>query len=147
MSTNQTTMATESSPARPRAGNRILWILQGIAALGFLLAATSKLSGDHQAVATFHALGWGAWVRYLLAALELLGAAALLIPRLTGLAALAFVGLTVGAVAVQLDTGGSPAMALLLLIVSGVVAWGRRHTIARLWADVRRLSEPQGVVG
>ena len=141
---NAPTTVTERPPAPPSAGHRTLWFLQVVAALGFLDAAIAKLTGEHQAVATFHALGWAAWVRYLLAALELLGAACLLVPRLSGVAAIAFVGLTIGAITVQLITDGSPVMAVLLLGVSGVVAWGRRERTAQLWVDVRRRSAGSG---
>ncbi|MGA8118084.1 MAG: DoxX family protein [Actinocatenispora sp.] len=132
-----TTPLNGSTPARRGAGNIVLWILQIVAVLGFLLAATQKLTGDEQVMGTFHALGWGAGVRYLLAGLEVLGAVALFIPRLTGLAATAFVALTIGAVVVQLATGGSVAAAVVLLVVSAVVAWGRRRSTAALWAAVR----------
>ncbi|WP_161606007.1 DoxX family protein [Microlunatus speluncae] len=125
------------SSARRRAGNVVLWILQVIAALGFLLAALGKLTGDPVSVATFDSLGWGPPLRYLLAGLELLGSVALFIPRLTGPAATAFVALTIGAIAVQLGTGGSVAMAVALLIISAIVAWGRRRSTIALIAAVR----------
>lgn len=124
--------------ARPRAVGWGLWLLQVLAAVGFTVAAGAKLSADPQAMATFEALGWGAGPRYLLAALELLGAVALLVPPLAGLAALAFVALTVGAVTAQLVTGGSVVMAAVLLVVCAVVAFARRHETTRLLADLRR---------
>lgn len=121
-----------------RAGNRILWVLQVVTALGFAGAAVQKLTGAEQVMATFQAIGLGSWFRYLLAVLELLGAAALCVPRLAGLAGSAFTALAVGAVAAQLGTGGSPVPALVLLVTSAVIAWGRRPSTRRLWRDVRR---------
>jgi hypothetical protein len=44
----------------------------------------------------------------------------------------------VGAVATQLGTGGSPVPALVLLVTSAAIAWGRRPSTRRLWHDVRR---------
>ncbi|BCJ37388.1 hypothetical protein Athai_48910 [Actinocatenispora thailandica] len=126
----------------PRTGNRMLWVLQAVTALGFAGAAVQKLTASEQVMATFQAIGLGSWFRYLLAGLELLGAAALFVPRLAGLAGLAFTGLAVGAVAAQLGTGGSPVPALVLLVTSAVIAWGRRSGTRRLWRALRRPRRP-----
>lgn len=125
-------------PRRRRAANVTLWILQVAAVLGFAGAALQKLTGDEQVMQTFDALGWGAPMRYLLAALELLGSVALLCPPLAGLAAIAFVALTIGAVAVQVAIGGSVVAAAILLVVSAAIAWGRRGRTVALWTALRR---------
>ncbi len=131
--------AEGATSARRRAGSIVLWILQVIAALGFLLAALGKFTGGAESVTTFVALGWGPLPRYLLASLELLGAIALFVPRLIGPAATGFVALTIGALAVQLGTGGSVIMAAVLLVVSAIIAWGRRRSTVALVAAVRKL--------
>ncbi|HEY3505203.1 MAG TPA: DoxX family protein [Actinocatenispora sp.] len=128
---------TPSAPPRP-AWQRTLWVLQAIAAIGFAAAAAGKLSGSPEVVATFRAIGFPDCFRYLLAALELAGAVALLVPRLVGLAGVAFVALTVGATVTQLATGASPVMPLLMLVLSAAIAGGRRASIARLRADLTR---------
>jgi uncharacterized membrane protein len=46
---------TRRPGAPSRAGNRALWILQTIDALGFVLAALEKLTGASEVVATFNA--------------------------------------------------------------------------------------------
>lgn len=125
-----------STRAHGRLHNTTLWVLQVLTATAFLLAASMKLAGAAQVVATFDAIGFGDWFRYLIGVLELAGAVALLIPRLTGLAALAFVGLTVGAVLTHLVVGGGVVMVLPLLVLSAVVAWGRRESTAELWSLV-----------
>lgn len=124
---------------RERAGGRrvwhvALWVLQVVTALWFLMAALGKFSGSPEIVATFHALGFGAWFRYLIGALEVAGAVAMFVPRLTGAAALAFVLLLVGALVVQAFVVGSGViMPIPLLILSAVIAWGRRDGTVRLW--------------
>lgn len=128
---------TSPAPLRP-AWHRTLWVVQVVAAVGFAAAAAAKLSGSPEVVATFRAIGGGDWLRYLVAALELAGAVALFVPRLVGLAGVAFVALTVGATVTQLVTGASPVMALLMLVLSAVIAWGRRSSIGRLRADLTR---------
>lgn len=115
-----------------------LWILQIGAAGMFLMAGFSKLSGDPMMVGMFDAIGLGQWFRYVTGSLEVLGAVLLLIPRLSGLGALLLVGVMLGAVTTHLFVvGGSPLPAIILLIVTGVVAWGRRQRTMNILARLR----------
>ena len=115
-----------------------LWILQIGAAGMFLMVGFFKLSGDPRMVGLFHAIGFGQWFRYVTGSLEVLGAVLLLIPRLSGLAALLLVGTMLGAVATHLFVvGGSPLPAIILLIVTGVITWGRRKRTMNLLAEIR----------
>ena len=105
-----------------------LWILQIGAAGMFLMVGFLKLSGDPRMVGLFDAIGFGQWFRYLTGSLEILGAVLLLVPLLCGLGALLLVGTMLGAVATHLFVvGGSPLPAIILLVVTGVIAWGRRQ--------------------
>ena len=92
-----------------------LWILQIGAAGMFLMVGFLKLSGDPQMIALFDAIGSGQWFRYVTGSLEVLGA----VP--THL----FV------------VGGSPLPAIILLIVTGVTAWGRRQRTMNVLAGLR----------
>jgi uncharacterized membrane protein YphA (DoxX/SURF4 family) len=104
----------------------------------FLMVGFSKLSGDPQLVGLFDAIGLGQWFRYLTGSLEVLGALLLLIPRLSGLGALLLAGTMLGAVATHaFVVGGSPLPAIILLIVTGVIAWGRRQQTMNLLAPQR----------
>ena len=115
-----------------------LWILQIGAAGMFLMAGFSKLSGDPQMIGLFDAIGLGQWFRYVTGSLEVLSAILLLIPRLSGLGALLLVGTMLGAVATHLFlVGGSPLPAIILLIITGVIAWGRRQRTMNLLARQR----------
>ena len=112
-----------------------LWILQIGAAGMFLMVGFLKLSGDPQMVGLFDAIGLGQWFRYVTGSLEVLGAILLLVPRLSGLGALLLVGVMLGAVPTHLFVvGGSPLPAIILLIVTGVVAWGRRERTMNILA-------------
>ncbi len=72
---------------------------------------------------------------YLVGALELAGAAGLLIPRLAGLAALGLVALMVGATITNLLVlHTSPALPVGYLLVAGLIAWCRRAQVKRLFA-------------
>ena len=115
-----------------------LWILQIGAAGMFLMVGFFKLSGDPRMVGLFDAIGLGQWFRYVTGSLEVLGAVLLLIPRLSGLGALLLVGVMLGAVTTHLFVvGGSPLQAIILLIVTGVVAWGRRKRTMNILAGLR----------
>jgi putative oxidoreductase len=115
-----------------------LWILQIGAAGMFLMVGFFKLTGDPQMVGLFDAIGLGQWFRYVTGSLEVLGAVLLLIPRLSGLGALLLMGVMLGAVPTHLFVvGGSPLSAIILLIVTGVVAWGRRRQTMNLLAGLR----------
>jgi hypothetical protein len=77
---------------------------------------------------------------YIIGALELAGAIAMFIPTLTGLAALCFVALMIGAVTITLAMGGG-VLALIpavVGIVAAVVAWGRRDSARTLAQRIRR---------
>jgi len=118
--------------------NVLLWIFQIAAAGMFLMAGFSKLVGNEQMVGMFEAIGVGQWFRYLTGALEVAGAILLLIPRTSGLGALMLAGVMAGAVMTHLFIiGGSPLMAIILLVVMGVVAWGRRQRTMNVLAGLR----------
>jgi uncharacterized membrane protein len=76
------------------------------------------------------ALAWHAAarpaLRYLIGSLELAGAVGLLIPALSGLAALALSALMVGAsITNAFVIHTSPLVPLVFLVISVLVAWGR----------------------
>jgi len=111
-----------------------------IAAAGmFLMVGFLKLSGNAQLVGLFEAIGLGQWFRYLTGTLEVAGAILLLIPRTSGLGALMLAGVMAGAVMTRLFVvGGSPLMAIILLAVTTVVAWGRRQRTKDLLAGLQQ---------
>ncbi|MFI6291348.1 DoxX family protein [Nonomuraea sp. NPDC050790] len=115
-----------------------LWILQVVTAAAFLMAALGKFAGAEPAASTFEAIGLGDWLRHLVGVLEVAGVIGLLVPPLTGLAALAFVALMIGATIVQVVVvGGGAFLPLVLLALCLVIAWGRRDSTVRLWSDLR----------
>ncbi len=118
--------------------NVVLWALQIAAAGMFLMVGFLKLSGNAQLVGLFEAIGIGQWFRYLTGTLEVLGAFLILIPRTSGLGALMLAGIMICAVVTHLFiVGGSPMMAIILLVVTGIVAWGRRERTINLLAQQR----------
>lgn len=122
-----------ASGSKRKIGNVVLWVLQIAAAGMFLMVGFLKLSGDPQLVGLFEAIGLRQWFRYLTGTLEVAGAILLLIPRTSGLGALMLAGVMAAAVVTHLFiVGGSPFMATLLLVVTSIIAWGRRQRTMNL---------------
>lgn len=118
-------MTTKTKKER-YAKNLTLWVLQILGAAMFLMAGFSKLSGSEPMVQAFAAIGLGQWFRYFTGALEVIGGIALLIPKVSSFGALLLAVVMVGAVIVHLAViGGSPVMAIILLLVMSLIAWGR----------------------
>jgi uncharacterized membrane protein YphA (DoxX/SURF4 family) len=127
-----------ATTSHSRAGIAALWTLQVVLAAAFAFSAFGKLTAEAQNVAGFEAMGLGMPGMYIIGTLELAGAIAMFIPRLTGLAALCFVALMVGAVTLTLAIGGG----ILALypaafgVLSAIVAYGRRDSTKALAARV-----------
>ena len=114
-------------------GNGSLWVVQVLGAMLFFLAGFAKLSGDEQMVETFAALGIGQWFRYVTGLIEVASAILLLIPALSGIIAVLAVPMMIGVILTQLlIIGGSPVLPIGLLIITSIVAWGRKETTLRL---------------
>lgn len=128
-----------SAGSTSRGLNITLWVLQVILALAFVLFGLLKLSGSPDAVVVFKEMGTAGWMPYVIGSLEIIGAIGLLIRRVAGLAAVAFVALMVGAVLSHLILGvGSPALPLVLLVLSALLAYGRWGSISELRAARNR---------
>ena len=136
-----TTPAAATAPkTRGRAANVTLWVVQVLTAALYVFGALPKLTANPQAVEGFNALHLGTTGMYIIGALEVAGAIGLLIPRLCGLAATAFVALMIGAVIATVLVMG-PAMAVMpaaVLVVVAILAWARRDRTKALVALVRR---------
>jgi hypothetical protein len=122
-------IATVPAAKRVSAINVTLWTAQILLAACFAFVATPKLLGDPTAVAAFKSIGFGQWFRYLTGSCELAGAVGLVIPRLSGLAAIGLVGLMVGATLTNLFLmpGMAPVavVTVLLGVVFGLIARAR----------------------
>jgi uncharacterized membrane protein YphA (DoxX/SURF4 family) len=138
MTTITATLAPRHSTSR--AASAGLWTLQVLLAAVYAFSAFGKLTGDAQNVAGFEAMGLGTTGMYIIGALELAGAIAMFVPILTGLAALCFVALMIGAVVITWAIGGGALVAIpaTVGVVAAVVAWGRRDSTRRLIARVGR---------
>ena len=135
--------ATTTAPARTgRAANIALWTLQVLTAAVFVFAAIPKITADPMAVAGFAMMGIGPAGMVTIGLLELAGAIALFIPRLTGLAALCQVSLMIGAVLTTLVYFGPSMVALpaVVLVAVVIIAYARRRSTVGLVGFVRQLA-------
>jgi putative oxidoreductase len=136
------TRATREAAAPAASWRRVLnialWALQALLALPFAMGGLAKVFGDPAMVEMFAAIGVGQWFRYAVGALELAGAVGVLIPRLSGLAALGLVCLMAGATLTNvLVLGTNPLLPIALMLLSAVVALGR-------WPRTRALASKLG---
>ncbi|MEV6774542.1 DoxX family protein [Nocardia sp. NPDC051030] len=130
---------TSTTPGKTR--NRVLWTLQIVFGLFFIIASgLPKLVGQHDAVEAFRQIGWGEWFRYFTGVVEVSGGIGLLVPRLTGPAAAGLSITTVLAAATQVFLLGAPALApfpLILAVMFAWIAWERRDSFATFTKLVR----------
>lgn len=137
------TIATAGTTTRStagRVGHVALWVLQVVLAATYLISASGKLTADPLQLMGFELMGLGGWGMYFVGTAEVLGAVALLIPRLAGVSALALVALMIGAVVLTAVFAGVAPAAIpaTVLVLVAIVAWGRRRSTAGLVALVRR---------
>lgn len=118
------------------------WILQILVAALFLMAALPKLTGDPMAAAMIDKLGVGGWAGPVIGIAELSAAALLVIPKTVAYGAVLgflillgaiFSHLTVLGISLGEEDGGSMfMMALVGLVLSAVIVYLRRATLAPL---------------
>lgn len=116
----------------------LLWAGQALLAACFVSASVQKLAGTGYMVHLFGKIGAGQWLRYLVGVLEFAGAVGVLIPVLSGLAAVGLTALMAGATVSNLLIGYSPWVPVGFLILSALVAWSRRRETVRLVARGHR---------
>ncbi len=104
-----------------------LWSLSTLAALVFLAAGSSKLAGGPAMVHLFEKVGFGQWFRYVTGMLEVLGGIGLLLSRYAFYAAILLATVMTSAIIAHLTVlGSSPGAPVMLLILTGAIAWLRR---------------------
>lgn len=120
-------------PRTGRATNIALWTLQGALAFQFAGGGLFKLTGAPEMVDLFAEIGAGQWLRWVVGALEVAGAVGLLVPMLSGLAALGLVALMVGAATTNLFViDESPWLPIALAVVGCLIARARRSRTKEL---------------
>ena len=106
------------------------YILLGVKALltlAFVAAGAAKLIGAEMMVATFEAIGWGQWFRYVTGAVEIAGAALLWVPGRQAIGAALLLATMIAAVAFHLLVlGPSPLPAATLGLLAAYCLYAHR---------------------
>jgi putative oxidoreductase len=95
------TTAAASAPVGKM--NILIWVLRVLMAALFLFAAFGKLTGAPMMVQEFDTVGLGQWFRYFTGGVEFVGALALLVPAVSGFAALMLLIVDIGAFVAQVS--------------------------------------------
>ncbi|OYU88842.1 MAG: DoxX family protein [Bradyrhizobiaceae bacterium PARB1] len=107
-----------------------LWAVRALLALAFAAAGAAKLYGVPMLVEEFDHIGIGQWFRYLTGSLEILGAVLIIVPSTAAFGAVLLCCVMIGATFTHLFViGGSALPAVVLLVLSAVVAYAKRNTI------------------
>ncbi|WP_425835174.1 DoxX family protein [Streptomyces fractus] len=133
--------AVVAAPVRSRAARISLHTVTIVLALFYGIASgLPKLIAHPTAVEAFNGIGWGRPGMYAIGLLEVAGAVGLLVPVLSGLAAIGLSLLMVGAFFMQVVAfdGENAATPLILLVPLVVLAWVRRGRNRELVALLRR---------
>jgi putative oxidoreductase len=139
-SASTTGAGSAAQPGRPV--NVALWVAQVLLAVVFLGASYPKVTLDPVTLEGFAAMGFNAAGTLIIGCLEIAGAIGLLLPRLSGAAALGLVALMIGAVIVTVLTMGVALVLLpaVLLVVAALVARGRWYRTVELAHWLRSLA-------
>lgn len=128
-----TSFPTTSAP-RGRFSRGLSWTLRILAAAVFLAAGSAKLAGVPMMIEVFEHIGIGQWFRFFTGAVEIAGAIALLLPRTFAFSGAMLAAMMLVATFVHLFIiGGSPAPAIVLMLITATIAWLHRgHFVSAL---------------
>lgn len=122
----QTSTASVSSSSPGKGILILIWVLSILEAALFLSVGIPKVLSVPIMVTEFGKIGLGQWFRYFTGILEIIGAIGLLISKYSGYAALLLCAIMVGAIITILKVlGGPPTLPIVVLIVSGIIAYFR----------------------
>lgn len=106
------------------------WPLKIVLATLFLFTGGAKLAGLPAVVDVFDRVGFGQWLRYFTALLELAGAALLLWPSTTAFGALLLTIVSMGAFLAQLLVLHEDIIhTIVLTLVLGAIVWMHRNQL------------------
>jgi uncharacterized membrane protein YphA (DoxX/SURF4 family) len=127
-----------TSPAPSRKTKIVSWILRIVAAAAFLAAGGAKLAGVPMMVEIFDHIGIGQWFRPVTGFVEIVGGIGLLVPATAAFGGLLLAITMVFAILTHLFLiGGSPVPAIVLLLITGAIAWLHRASIAVAFGRLR----------
>ena len=117
---------------RSRLRSVLLEVTELLLAAIFFIVGGAKLIGRHDMIALFRDIGIGQWFRYLTGAIEVTGAALLVIPLFAGASAIALGAVMIAATLIELFVLHRPPIAALACLSGhSFVAWSRMSRDAK----------------
>jgi putative oxidoreductase len=122
--------SSDSRPVPRRIGT---WILQGVVASAFFAAGATKLAAAPFEVQLFAQIGLGQWFRVVTGVVQIVGAFALIYPRLASIGGL-WLGFTMfcAVVANLAVLHTSPVPAIVLGLLNALIVYLRRDELASI---------------
>jgi uncharacterized membrane protein YphA (DoxX/SURF4 family) len=121
---------TNAPVRRTRAGAAV-WAARILLALVFLYVGLIKLpAGGGMWVRLFDRIGFGQWLRYVTAIVEMLGGVLMLVPRATPVAVVLIAGTMIGALithATVIGFGSQTIFVSAFLALALFIGWSHRH--------------------
>jgi putative oxidoreductase len=109
------------------------WLLKILLAALFSFTAAAKLAGLPAVVDVFERVGFGQWLRYFTALLELAGVGLLLWPPTTAVGALVLTIVSIGAFLAQLLVLHEDIIhTIMMAVILGAIVWAHRDQL-RTW--------------
>jgi hypothetical protein len=125
----------------------LLEITELVLAAVFLLVGGAKLIGRPEMVGLFHDIGVGQWFRYVTGAVEVTGAALLVVPLLSGGSAVLLGGVMIVATLIELFVLHRPPVAALgCLSGHTFVAWARLSKRHMAWLNAESTADQASAV-
>jgi putative oxidoreductase len=131
--------AISVAPRRGRVATIALRVLRIVVGIDFIIGGVLKLAGAQIMVDLFDRIGAGQWLRYLVGVVELSGGIGVLIPAVSGLAAIGLCALLTAATFTNLAIGDPLWAPLFWLVLAAIIAWRRWPQTKELLAGRRRL--------
>jgi putative oxidoreductase len=107
--------------------------LRVAASIAFVALGASKLAGAEAMTTMFEAIGFGPWLQYTVAAVEIVAGLGLLAPRLVAVSAYALCFVCLCAFLAHMFAGiGNPAGSIVLGIATAIITWTHREKLPAL---------------
>ena len=128
----------QSTSARFRRSDALLWTLRILLAVLFLYQGVDKFSERPLWIGIFDDIGFGQWFRYFTGVVEIAGALMLLIPKTTLVAVGLLICTMIGALLVHVFViGAGPQTVLVGLLVLMLCTIGAKHVNWRMQREGR----------
>ncbi len=126
--------------------NGLLWCLQIFAAFVSVYFGLAELLSSPAMVEMFTVLGLPQWLRYVIGSLELVGGVALLFSEFCAIGAVLLLVVWGGLLITDLIATGYASVETTMLVVTTIIAWGRRDRLPLFLGGRGQASKASGIM-